>query len=59
MSQALWCDPGNHAFSSLDENRRRMTSEDAHGDSITVDICSEHLPSYFQPNKPQLETQAD
>lgn len=48
MSSALWCDPGNHAFSASDPDRRCISSEDADGNKITADMCGQHLPQYFR-----------
>ena len=50
MSQALWCDMGNHAFSNLEEGFTTMTVQEAvtdrHGNmgqrGMTVHACSVH-----------------
>lgn len=47
MSQAIWCDPGAHAFSAKDPGRRRLsgTSQDPDtGEEVTevYDMCSQH-----------------
>jgi hypothetical protein len=48
MSQALWCDAGEHAFSSNDENRHRFSETKMEKDpeyggqrevTTTVDVC--------------------
>ncbi len=48
MSQALWCDEGNHAFSSRDTGRREITitGYDENGNELSEKrlACSKHLP---------------
>lgn len=49
MSSAIWCDAGNHAFSSNDEKRHRMSETKMEKDpdyrgemrevTVTVDVC--------------------
>lgn len=55
MSGALWCDPGDHAFSANDPDRRRITSEDANGETMAVDMCGQHLPSIFRTNPKEIQ----
>lgn len=48
MSQALWCDEGNHAFSSRDSERRVITVTEYDAEGVGRDIqflaCGEHKP---------------
>lgn len=48
MSQALWCDEGEHAFSARDKGRREITitgyDEDGDETSERFLACSEHIP---------------
>lgn len=56
MSEALWCDSGNHAFSAMDPDRQRfsqskMVKDDEYGGrkevTTVLDICG---PCYAQHN---------
>lgn len=46
MSQAIWCDPGAHAFSAKDKGRRKYTEtiqdENGREQTETYDVCSIH-----------------
>lgn len=55
VSGALWCDPGNHAFSANDPDRHRITSENAAGETVMVDMCGTHLPSIFRTDTKEIQ----
>lgn len=56
MSVALWCDSGNHAFSSKDKDATKFTKEtekeNRYGDIVTeredFNICGPHSKGMFQ-----------
>ncbi len=53
MSQAIWCDPGDHAFSAKDPDaqqfERRYKDPDS-GDTITdvINVCGAHMADSFR-----------
>ena len=67
MSQALWCDWGNHAFSSNDQERHRLSESKMEKDpeyggqrevTIVVDVCgpcwTNNNPFQANAEKPAL-----
>lgn len=49
VSDAIWCDEGNHAFSSRDKGRKEIVlkgfeEETGYPEEDTRLACSEHLP---------------
>jgi len=51
MSQAKWCDFGQHAMSALEKGIRTITiaGEDKYGERVTLswEACSKHVPGAF------------
>ena len=56
MSQALWCDPGDHAFSSKDSSKRefvgRYTDPEKGEIEEVINVCGEHLSESFRSAQP-------
>jgi len=55
MSQVLWCDPGNHAFSVTDEQKESYSSTRTVREgtfvsqvTATIDVCGDHKINLFQ-----------
>lgn len=62
MSNALWCDAGDHAFSEKDPDKRHFTeTREVDGKPVTevIDWCGEHAKSFLNATNPSTKAIQD
>lgn len=63
VSQALWCDRGEHAFSAKDRGKMRVTVTIVNNDGEDVDeiqdVCGKHAEVYTRKEISTAEAEKD